>query len=340
MYSNTNAVIRPDLMALLEQGQGADSKNIASKVLPPRFSKRPNGEYHFAPLSTSGLLETELGDSTKRAPKSGYKRVDRTIEKKAFQSVDRGLEEVVDDSDAALVAPSFAAEAFSSKLIQRNMALSYEKRVADLFMSTGTFGAGLSPTAAYIEANIATIDFAADLLEAVSIVEKRGELVNTVILSNNLWKRIRRSTLLRKYLFGDLGGSKMVTLDELSKAFSEANPITFEVARASYSMAKKGKAVADADLAYVWGDDYIWVGRTDQSGDRAAVTNGDGQAGVITIPDGVGSTIVWEEQANSLFVAETYRQEQIRSDVVRVRQFTAEHIFNANAGKLITTNFA
>jgi hypothetical protein len=49
--------------------------------------------------------------------------------------------------------------------------------------------------------------------------------------------------------------------------------------------------------------------------------------------------MVWEEDASSLFVVETYRDEPRRSDVIRVRQHTDEKVINENAGTLITTGY-
>lgn len=324
MYTNTDAEIRPELQAVVEEAALADSYFIGSQIFPIWGSNTKYGEYRRIKKAKGQLLASDLGDSTLRAPRTVYKEVDRTYEKDGFRCQDRGLTEVVDDSEQADMARFFDAESTSAKLVQRNMAIAFEKRIADKTFDAAMWGSTNSKVA-YTEANIATLDIAYDIEEAIATVQKRGEMVNTLVMSRNVWKRIRRSTLLRKYLFGDMGGNQMITKALFAGAFSESAQINILIAESTYSTAGKGQAVTDAKLAYVWGDASIWVGQ---------VCGGDPNAG------GAGRTILWEEDAASLYVVETYRDEPRRSDIVRVRQHTDEKVINECAGTLIGTQFA
>jgi len=323
MYSNTEAEIRPELQAVVEEAFLADKYFIAQNVYPLWMTKSKYGEFRRIKKSSGQLLASDLGDSTVRAPRTAYKEVDRTYEKDRFFCVDRGLTEVVDDADALDINRFFDAESTSAKLVQRNMAISYEKRVAESVFNPSVWGTQ-EAAVEYTEANIAALDVAQDIENAIARVQKRGEMVNAIVLSRNVWKRIRRSTLLRKFLYGDLGGGQSIDKAQFAKAFSESAQVEVLIAESTYSTAKKGSSVTDANLAYVWGDSYIWVGN---------VTGGDPNAG------GAGRTMVWEEDASSLFVVETYRDEPRRSDVIRVRQHTDEKVINENAGTLITTGY-
>jgi len=324
MYTNTDAEIRPELQAVVEEAALADRYFIAPQIFPIFGSATKYGEFRKIKKAKGQLLAADLGDSTLRAPRTPYKEVDRTYEKDGFRCQDRGLTEVVDDADAADMSRFLDAEATSAKLVQRNIALAYEKRVADKVLDENVWGKE-DAKVAYTEANIATFDVAYDIEEAVARVQKRGEMVNTMVMSRNVWKRIRRSTLLRKYIFGDLGGSQAVNSELFANAFSESAQIRLLIAESTYSTAGKGQAVTDAKLNYVWGDSYIWIG---------SVVGGDLSAG------GAGRTILWEEDAASLYVVETFRDEARRSDIVRVRQHTDEKVVNENCGTLIKTNFA
>lgn len=338
MYSNSEAVIRPDLQAVVEEAAAADQFFIAERVLPPKFSTRRTGEYHRITRAKSGLLLSELGDATRRASKASYKEVDRSYEKASFVTLDRGLKERIDDNDAAEVAPSFDAEATSARLVMRNLRISQEKRVADTIMNTTTFTATAAKVA-YTEANIDTIDVAYDMEEAIARVQKRNERVNAIIMSRNNWKRLRRSTLLRKYIFGDNGGSQMITRELFGKAFNESAQIEIFIAEASYAPGNDDGA--DSSLAYIWPDTHIWVGSLWDGAERKAPDDTeDGEAGTIVIPGGVGATIIWEQMADALYVTDTYRDEDTVSDIVRVRQHSTEKIFNAACGTLVTTNYA
>ena len=319
MYTNTNAEIRPELAAVVEEAALADQYFIGTQIFPVWGVKTKYGEYRRIKKGSGQLLASNLGDSTKRAPKTAYKEVTRTYEKDGYRCEDRGLTEVIDDSEAADMARFMDAEQTSAKLVQRNIAIAQEKRIADEVISAATWGAQ-DAKVDYIEANIDTIDVAYDIEEAISRVQKRGEMVNTIVMTRDIWKLARRSTLLRRYIFGENGGGMMITRDVFAKAFSESAPLQVLIAESTFSTAKNPKAVTDSDLEYVWPSTHIWVG---------CVMGGEPTAG------GAGRTIVWEEDAASLYVVETYRDEEKRSDVVRVRQHTDEKVINENAGTLI-----
>jgi hypothetical protein len=53
---------------------------------------------------------------------------------------------------------------------------------------------------AYTEGNIATIDLVRDVSGACSRLVNKGRQPNTIVMSNNVFERVSRSTLLRDYL--------------------------------------------------------------------------------------------------------------------------------------------
>ena len=84
---------------------------------------------------------------------------------------------------------------------------------------------------------------------------------------------------------------------------------------------QKGQAYSGS---FVWGTTYIWVGN---------VAGGEYQAG------GVGRTIQWDKDTTGLFTPETYRSDERRANILRVRQNVAEKIIDETAGELITTSY-
>ena len=109
-------------------------------------------------------------------------------------------------------------------------------------------------------------------------------------------------------------------VDQIAKAFLIERVM---VASATYDSSVKGSA---ANLVPIWGNDYLFLGN---------VQGGDFSAG------GVGRTIVWGADCpGGLVVTETYRAENRRGDMVRVRQNTAEKIIDETAGELIATRWA
>lgn len=312
MYRNSDAVIRPELSAVVEEAAAADNYFIGLQVFPAYNSAKKTGEYMKI---TKAASETMKKNVTERSQKSPYGRVDRTYEKDNFACVDRGLEELLDDSVTAELADFFSTEQVTAKLLLRSIMIDHEIRVAAEVFNSNNFDA-VNGAVAYSEANLATINFPLDIQTAIKRVMKRGELVNTMVLNRDIFDIIRRSTLMSNFLFGPLGGGQQITVDMLGKAFGIQNVL---IGDATYDSSKKGQT---ATPDYIWSNDYIWVGN---------VQGGDFSAG------GAGRTVVWTGDASSLFVTETYRSEQNRSDVIRVRQHTDEKVISTPSGTLIGT---
>jgi hypothetical protein len=324
MYKNTSAEIRPELQVVVQEALEAEKFFIADQVFTPFGTGTKTGEYRKIKKGSGNLLATSGSDMTLRAPRTAYKEVDRTYEKASFACQDRGLTEVVDDSDAADLSRFFDAESVSTRLVLSNILRAQEQRVAAKVMNPTIWGSE-DAAVEYTNANIATLDVARDIEEAIARVHKRGEMVNTIILSRNIWKLVRRSTKLREYIFGGDSGGKIITKDVFLSTFQDSAPIAnLFIAEAVSSTAKKGQAVTDDKLEYIWGDDYIWLGN---------VTAGAPEMG------GAGRIFYWQEDAEFMYVVESYRDEDRRSNVVRVRQHNDEHVVNECAGTLITTGY-
>lgn len=315
MYRNSDAVIRPELSTVVEEAAAADLYFIGLKVFPLYNALHKTGEFMKITKAASESMKKNV---TERAQKGSYGRVDRTYEKDNYSCVDRGLEELIDDAVTAELKDFFPTEVVTSKLLLRAIMFDHESRVQAQVFNTGNFDA-TAAAVNYTDALIATINFPVDVQNAIKLVKKRGEMPNTILMNRDVYDRIRRSTLMSYFLFGPLGGGQQITEDMLGKAFGIPNVL---IADASYDSSNKGQSAA---AGYIWPSTYIWVGN---------VQGGDFSAG------GAGRTITWTGDADSAFVTETYRSEQNRSDVIRVRQHTAEKVISAPSGTLITTSYS
>ena len=315
MYRNSDALIRPELSAVFEEAAATDSYFIGLQVFPIYSSEKKTGNFLKITKAASELMKKDV---TIRAPKGAYGQVDRTYEKDSFSVTDRGIEEVLDDSVTAELTDYFPTEAVTSKLLLRSIMLDLETRVAAKLFDSGTFDA-VNSMVAYSEVNLATFDFILDATEAVKRVKKRGELVNTMVMNRDVFDRVRRSAKVASFLFGPLGGGKQVTPQDLAGAIGVP---TLLIADATIDASAKGKT---ATPTYIWSNNFIWIGN---------IQGGEFTAG------GAGRTIIWTGDAASIFVTETYRREDIRSDVIRVRTHSDEKVISAPAGTLIATQWA
>jgi hypothetical protein len=319
MYPTSGATIRGDLNTVVEEASAADNWFIGERVLPAAPVAVKSGQYPKLQIAAAELL---TAGSTVRAPGGKYGEVVRGWSSDTYDCVDRGLEEPVDDVVAKDVGRYFNVESAKARLCLRNMKLDHEARVAAIVMAT-TYFAATAAAVAYTEANIATINFVRDVLDAIERVNDNGAQANTIVLSSTVLNRIKRSTLLQNFVRGSLPGdiTLNITANAIAAAFADNGITQCLVGRARVNSAKKGQAYAASS---VWGTTYIFVGD---------VKAGDPGMG------GAGRTLVWSEDGG-LFTTETYRDEARRSNMVRVRQNTAEKIIDATSGTLVTTSWA
>jgi hypothetical protein len=319
-YSDSGTVLRGDINVLVEEASAATKNLIGLQALPPFGVDEQSGQY---PVFKKGKGQLLNNDVTNRSPGGSYGRVERSYENDTYDCVDRGLEELVDDTYVKNVARYFSAESTAAKHTMQQVLLGHEVRAEAAIMNTTNFGSGTAAAVAYTEANIATIDFPQDILAAVERMHNNAEEANTIIMSSSVWERVRRATLTQNFMRGSqpTDATLLINSNLLAGAFASEGIEQILVGRARVNSAKKGQSYSASN---VWSDTYVWVGK---------VSGGDFSN------QGAGRTLVWNREGGT-FVTETYRDEKRRSNVVRVRQNTAEKIIDGAAGTLITTSYS
>jgi hypothetical protein len=322
MYSNTGAVIRADLNTVVEEAYAADQFFIGAQVMPPLPVAAKSGTYPKLDIAGAALLDAVATD---RNPDGSYNEIVRKYGSDTYDCVDRGLEERIDDVAQRDLSRFFNYEATAAKLTMRNVKLKHEIRVAAALMNPSNFGAAANSAVAYTAANLATINVPLDLITACGVVADNGVLPNTIVLSEAVLNRIATSPLLTNFIRGSVRGAVDVPVNaaSIASAFADYGIRQCLVGRARQNTAKRGQAKS---LSQVWGTTYIWVGYCNP-------------AATVATGGGAGFTLCWNEEGG-LFVTETYRDEKRRSDMVRVRQHTAEKIVDGTAGTLIATQYS
>jgi hypothetical protein len=199
-----------------------------------------------------------------------------------------------------------------------------ELRVASTIFNNSTFTATNSGVA-YTTANLATMNVALDVELAIDRLLGLGESRDNlrVVMSNQVWLRIKASTLFQNRLRG-AGISNDTFLNSSEQAAADVFGVReVIIGRASYDTAPEGVAYSGAQ---VWSNAFIWVGSVSESGG--------GYFG-----GGAGFTLAWSEYGPVTGVF-TYRDEAIKSNILRASHAVTERIVNANAGQLITTQYA
>jgi hypothetical protein len=294
---------------------------IGQLLLPVYESEREHGRY---PKFTKGKGELLRKESQKRNATGTYNESEETFEWDSYQTEEYGHEKRVDDVVKKQMADFFDAEVVTGKFCMNKIMLDYEAACAAAIMDTSTF-ANANGSVAYTEGNLATIDFPLDLNTALEALTLIGEEPNTMVLSLQVWNRLKRSKLLQTYLYGHLNtsiGGSNITTQVVADAFGIANIV---IAKKSYDSAIKGKS-SSTSVVPVWGNTGVWLGN---------VAGGDFMNG------GAGRTIIWgADSEGGLFTTEQYRDESRRGDKIRVRSNRVIKIISAAAGRIINTQWS
>ena len=321
-YTNGQATPRADIYALVQQANSDFNKLfIADQVLPVKPEDARRGIYMKANLAAAELLNA---DAQPREQGNGYARINRAFSTDTYDTQEYGLESIVDDSYEAEVNRFMNLEATEAMLLERQLKISYEQRVATLLLATGSWSAtAITPVAAYTTAAVATTDPASDVDTAKTTLLKQGCIANAVVMSQNVFNRLRRAQLMQNQIYGVVPrGANQRALPSEQDIAQALGVETLYVGKAPKNTAAKGQTFAGG---FIWSDSYIWVGN---------VQGGEYTAG------GAGRTIQWRKDTTGLFTPETYRSDERRSNIMRVRQNVAEKIIDNTAGVLITTSYA
>jgi hypothetical protein len=321
MYTNSAAIFRGDVAGVLEQAKDWESGLIGTAVMPPLQVPVRAGQYPSFVLKEGQLLKSEVKN---RAPYSNYARGTRSFNQETYTALEYGYEEAVDDTVTLDVARFFSAEVIAAKLAKRKLLLAHELRVASAIFNATNFTSTNSATA-YTTANIATFDAAADVQDALDRMLAKGESTSNakVVIPFPVWTRLRASTKFQNRLRGT-GLSSDTILNASTAAAAEVFGVAeVLIGRASYDSAPEGVAFSASN---VWANTYIWVGNVTES--SAGFFGG-----------GAGFTLNWSEYGPLIGVS-TYRDETIKSNIVRASHYTSEKVVNTNAGQLVATQYS
>jgi hypothetical protein len=319
--SSSLATQRPDLASFQEFDLEMNQRGfVAARVAPVL-------DVGLA-ADTPGKIPVEqllkIGNGRPRAQRGGYDRGNWTFTTWSYATLEYGWEEPIDDRERKLYANFFDCEQIATLRAFNNVLLNAEIRMATLIFNTSTWtGASLYTdvgTTEWAQANWATATPIAHVEAAARKVKDNcGYWPNAMILNRTKFRDLRQCTEIRERIVASGAGmpakASDITPQMLASVFDLDQVI---VAGGVKDSATEGQ---DTTFANVWGD-YAMVCRV--------ATSADIREPCIArtfhyTPDGsqIGGTI------------ETYRDETIRSDIVRVRHEVDEVVMYAQMGHLI-----
>jgi hypothetical protein len=279
---------------------------VGTKVLPVRDVATKNGQY-----PTFGEDQFDLNASKERAAGSLFARRDFSYGQQDYSCKQYALEGVLPDEDESKANDDGITDAKGAiaQKLQRDLMVGHELRVAAAMAA-----AGFTATAATgaMDGSGTTPTPIRDIQNAVERLNGNGFYDGlALIIETSLFNEMINTSDVRGIFNGNgQYTNRQVILDALGVQEIIITPTR-------YNSAAKGKA---ATRSKIWSDDSYFVGQV-ASGDFA---NG-----------GFGRTLSYGPDGG-VFSAEDYRDEPIKSDVLRVLNSVDEAIINTNACEKIT----
>jgi len=306
--SKTGATARPDLTAAI--GDIAQQQYVGTKILTPVYADRKSGS--FAKINAADYMhQLQL----QRAANAAYNRSHLNYDAEPYSCVEYGIEHPIDDSEEAMTRTFFDAELLALKAGGEYILRAQEKRIYDILdaLDKNTLGTDW--------ATVASADPIADIETGKSAIRDAvGISPNTLVLSRAaflLCIRIDAVVELIKYNNSEFAKGSRVTPNILAALFGVDHVLIGDVIQ---NTTEPG---VSASLGNIWPDDFACLAVAAPLGSSVKEIS-------------LGRTIVWADDSapgsdEYLVTAETYRDETIRSNVVRCRQHCDEVIILESA---------
>lgn len=316
--SSALSTLRPDLSASLEEFdlQADRGGFIGIQVLPVLEVGSASGTFGRIPIEQ--LLQTR---DTERAPGSGYSRGKWKFEPDTFVTREQGAEEPIDDSERAMYREYVDAEIVSTARARDAVLRNQEIRAAALVFNATTYTAHTAAvTNEWDDAANATP--ITDVEAAVrAIYAASGLWPNALIINRLVFRNLRLCAqiidAIRSTGAGNPTKASDVTVAMLSAVFDIPKIL---VAGGSKNTAVEGQA---ATPAQIWSNEYAFVGRVAMTQDPREPC--------------VGRTFHWSEDGSQIGgTVESYRDETVRSDVIRCRHQVGEKTLHVEGGYLLS----
>jgi hypothetical protein len=316
--------LRQDLNGFVQEQSPDIERMLIGLKIAPAVPGPFSGQYPRNTILDTGLLQP--GGNKARVRGTAFPRNKTTIGNDFYELQDFSEEETIDLKTIREYSRFFAMEQSASVRATRRALLGHERRIASIVQNTNNFNA-TGAVVAYTNANLATINFAQDILNAVDRLQRRGYSPDTIALSSDVASRIRTTTLLQNFLKPFAAGVTVATDSAIVAAFAQVGIRQLLIGTIGLDLAGTGSTTT---LVPAWSNSHIWVGKV------GMVPNG---GNVYSPGEGAIRTIYDEGQSGPISIS-SYDDTAINSVVIRANHDVAEKVFDQAAGELITTNFA
>ena len=277
----------------------------------------PSASGAFPLIAVEQLLQDP---ETERGPGSGYNKRQFTYGKGAFVTVEQGLEVPVDSRHAAGLSLAFDEHRVAASLAFDGVLRAAERRTAALIFNATTWTGSKLFLDVTTEWSAIGATARADVKAAIARVKANSGLTpNALIINDAVYQNLLDNTLLL---------TRMENVGVRDPSDTEINATTLAQAlgieRVIIAGAKHASSIEGATMVFanIWSSEYAMICRVATTSDRSEAC--------------IGRTLHWDQDGGTIGgTIETYRDEETRGDVVRVRHQVQEKVMYAEAGFLL-----
>lgn len=318
--SSSQATLRPDLATVMEFNLEMDRLGfIGLRVLPVVETDLQSDNPGKIPLEQ--LLK---GADLSRTPSGGYSRDNMKFDKWSYATEEYGREAVVTRRLARQYANYFDAETVAMMRARDIVLREQEKRAAALVYDTSVYtGSDYTTAATAVWSSLSSAKPVTDVRNAkFKVWNKTGLWPNVVIMNQKQFEYCRATAEVVDLIASSGAGSPtraaQITKQMLAEVFAVDEVL---VAGSAQDTADEGQA---RSISQIWGDGYCSVARIAR--------------GIDIQEPGLGRTFHWSDDGSVVGGAvETYYEEEVRADVVRVRHDVDEVLMYYQCAHLINT---
>jgi len=311
--SSSLATLRPDIAESFTEFDLEQNINgfIWDQLMPTFDVGRASGNFGRIPIEQ--LLQNR---DTERAPGSGYARGKWKFEPDSFATREHGAEEPVDDNEAAMYADYFDAEVVSALRARSAVLMNAERRVISKVLSISN-----TDTAAVkwdLPATAKPID---DIEAAVlAIYDASGLWPDTLCMSRKTFRLLRNVEQILDRIASSGAGSPTKATDVTASMLAQVFDIPkIVIAGSTENTANMGQPGA---FGQIWDESKVFIGRTASSNDFREPC--------------IGRTFHWSGDGSQIAgTVESYRDETVRADIIRVRHQVDEKLLYEEAGFIL-----
>lgn len=300
-------VYRPDLGVVVnEYWESRKSGFIGLEVMPPYPVFDASGTFPVIPAE----VMLKIPD-TKRGSRSAYNRSNWEYEDGKYSCSEHGHEEPSSDRERKVLdrrAPGLADSVATMRGL-RIIDAAQEQRVANKLFNSTNFTVHAVTNEWDDYTNGTPVSDTND--GVVAFRSQCGMLPDALVLSWTAFKNARRCAEVvsqLKYTFPGLDINK-ITAEQLASVLDVPRILVGNVV---YDSADMGQAKSITDI---WSNEYAALVKISKGEDLA-------------VP-GVGRTFIFAQDTADMPIVESYREEQIRSDVFRVRHDVDERLIQS-----------